>query len=284
MRFFNSDTQGLPAHKAEDTRLKWKGGGGGGESQTQSSEPWSEQQPYYREIFENAQNLYNGDYREYYPEQTFANFAPEQAYALTAQTNRALNGSPLVGQAQQQLSDTISGNYLGSNPYLDQEFSRVREQIGNNVDSSFSQAGRYGSGLHASEIAKQTGQAAGQFYGDNYRNERQNQLRATQAAPNLANQDYYDISQLAAVGDARQSLANQQIDELRDRFDFADEYGQELQQLQDYSSLIGGGLGQETTTQTSTESNPLSTGLGILGLGASVFSGGTGGLLGGLFS
>jgi len=258
------------------------GGGGGGQSQTQTVEPYSAQQPYLDRGFERAEDLYNSQFQQFYPGQTFAPFAPEQAYALTAQTNRALNGSPLVGKSQQQIDSTLSGDYLGANPYLDQEFSRVEDKINSSINSNFSKAGRYGSGLHKSEIADKIGQAAGQFYGDNYRNERTNQLRAASYAPQLANQDYFDIAQLAQAGDARQAMGQRFIDEQKARHDFNDPYSQDKQRLADYTNFVGGNYGSQSTSETPT--NGTSTGLGLLGLGLSAFGGGSGSFLGGLFS
>jgi len=105
----------------------------------------------------------------------------------------------ITGQAQAanpafaQLQSTANGNYLNSNPYLDQMYGKAAKGMSRafaegtapGIDSQASQAGRYGSGMHAN-IKDAAGQKFGQslsdlatsIYGGNYATERQNQLGA----------------------------------------------------------------------------------------------------------
>lgn len=94
--------------------------GGGSSSQTQNSNPWSGAQPYLLDIMSQAQGLYNNG-SSYAPFSTVAPFSPTTQEGLNLTTQRALNGSPVVNQAdqsvtnllQQQPTDTPSQHYLG---------------------------------------------------------------------------------------------------------------------------------------------------------------------------
>ena len=101
-----------------------KGGGGGGSSKSsttvyQNAYPWSGQQPYLKEIFGNAQSLYDsgGLAPEYYPGNTLAPMDSATAKALGLQEQRALAGNAGMSAAQNQLASTMSGSYLNNNPF-----------------------------------------------------------------------------------------------------------------------------------------------------------------------
>lgn len=183
-----------------------KGGGGGGTTQTiQKADPWIGLQGPLSTLYEQAQAQYNAPGPAHYPGSTVA---PQSGATQTAQSmleQRATGGNPLIGQAQQQLYDTLGDQYYGlnpamgqlsnigsgamlnANPYVDAMFNkaagRVGEQFSKNVmpgvASMFSQAGRYGSNAmqEATNQAQQNygdtlGNLATQIYGGNYATER----------------------------------------------------------------------------------------------------------------
>ena len=76
-------------------------GGGGSQDQTTRTEPWSGQQPYLRDIFGQAQQLYGQGPQQYFPGQTVAPFSPQQQLAMDLQTQMALGGDPNLQAAQQ---------------------------------------------------------------------------------------------------------------------------------------------------------------------------------------
>lgn len=86
-------------------------GSGGGGSETTETEPWKGQQPYLRDLFGAAQDIYRQGYgQEYYPGQLVSPFAPQQMQAMDMLQQSAY-GSP---------TQDAMGNYLmGSmmNPY-----------------------------------------------------------------------------------------------------------------------------------------------------------------------
>ena len=92
------------------------GGGGGGQT-VQKADPWIGQQPYLRDIFANAENLFNQGYgQEYYPGQTVAGFAPQQQQAFDLTSQRALGGSPQQAAMGQYITGTLQQPTV--NPYL----------------------------------------------------------------------------------------------------------------------------------------------------------------------
>ena len=294
-------------------------------TQTVKSSPWGPQQPYLKEVFGEAQNNYNNP-MQYFPGSTVSSFSPESSIAMNLASNRALTGSPLVQGAQNYNQDVVGGNYLQSNPafgylqntasggmlnnnpYVDAMFDQASSRALGAVSSQFGAAGRYGSGNHMAALGDQMNNLATNIYGQNYANERTNQLNAANslgsmygqerglqqqamgAAPGLADQDYKDIGALASVGQARegqqQKLINDQI--------MRQEFGQmePWQRLALYNSFIQGNYGGTSTgTATGTQqsaSNPLLSGLGGAASGASMgmsfgpIGAGIGGLAGGL--
>ena len=189
-----------------------KGGGGGGTTQTiQKADPWVGLQGPLSTLYGQAEAAYNASGPAYYPGATVAEQSPttQQAQDLTYQ--RAMSGNPLLGQAQQQLYDTLGDKYYGmnpamaplsyigsgamlnSNPYLDAMFGQAAGRAGEQfskytmpgIASMFAQGGRYGSGAmgEATNQAQQNfgntiSNLATNIYGGNYANERGLQQQA----------------------------------------------------------------------------------------------------------
>lgn len=219
--------------------------GGGGDTQVQTSDPWSGQQPYLTQGFEGAQQGVLNN-----PGQGVVPFSPESEYAMQGISNRALQGNPLIGMGQQQMADTLGGNYMqggqGFDAFADSAWNSVRP----GMDSMFAGAGRYGSNAHSEALGKGFGRAMAPMYDS----ERNRQMQAGLAAPGMAGADYQDYGQLANVGAAREGKALQYSDEPYNR-------------LSRYMGLIGGGYGGTQTT-TGQGSNPLMGALGGAGAGA----------------
>lgn len=275
------------------------GGSSGSTTTTTKADPWAGQQPFLTTGFQSIKNTYapggtvtGANLPAYYPGQTIATDSPETQAALQARTGRALYGSPLTTAAQNQLTGTLNGDYLNSNPYIDATYNKAAKGVTNKyneivnpgIDSAFSGAGRYGSGAYAQArntsdrtAATELGDLASTMYGQNYANERQNQIQGQLYAPDLANQDYYDINQLSSVGDYKTNLAQQQIDADRAKYNYNANKDQTA--LQQYMELIQGNYGG-----TSTQTNPYyrnSAGGGIGGVAQGI---GAVASLAGLFS
>jgi len=278
---------------------KGRGGGGGGTSYqtvTQNTTPWSGQQPFLSDVFARAQAESNKP-QEFFPGQTYAEFSPQTMEALRATEARAMEGSPLMRDANYLLRDTIRGEYLPKEAY-DADFNRsyeaARNKILPDIESRFARSGRYGSGLSRQAEASALGDVYAsqkldynKLFQDRMERERTRQQAAMGAAPAFAQADYDDFNRLASVGAAREGQSQSAIDEAMARHAFGQTEPSE--RLARYMSLLQGNYGGSTTSQ-----NPYfrgNRGAGILGgalggAGAGApfgpWGAGIGGLLGGI--
>jgi hypothetical protein len=226
--------------------------------------------PYLAYGANEAQRLYStGGGLNYYPEETLAGFSPEQQMAMNLQTNRALSGSPLQREGQNQALNTLRGNFLNptTNPYFQQA---VLDPITDQVQGQFSRAGRLGSGANQNALTRALSTPLMQ----NYENERARQNQMIGVAPNLAQSDYSDYANLAKVGAMRQDQAQKQIMSNMDRYNFLQSAPtQNLNQFLGQVSNAAGGYNSQTTPMVS---NPLNQTLGTIGniIGIGSFLGG----------
>lgn len=251
------------------------GSGGGGETSTtvQKADPWQGQQQYLLGGFQQAWDQYASPTinAQYYPGSTVVPFSPETQAALSMQTQRALNGSPVEDAAKQQLTDTLNGNYLYGGQGFNQALDAASRQIIPQIDSSYERAGRSGSGLAQTSIA----QALSDSFANQYGNERQNQLRSTLLAPQIANQDYTDYSKLAEVGSQREALSGQDLQDAINRWNFQQNYP--AMKLQTYMNLINGNYGNQSVATTTGQAqaargSPVAGALGGAATGAAIGS------------
>jgi hypothetical protein len=222
-------------------------GSKGSSTTVQKTEPWSGQMPYLEEVFAEAQRLYGRPGPAYYPGRTVAALPREAQLALAARTARARRGSDLNRGAAAELGNTLGGSYLAAgNPYFAQMAERVGQQVTPAVNAQFSRAGRYGSGAHGKLLADSLSSEIGELAYRNFADERQRMLQAAGLAPEVAQQDYADLDQLAAAGAVRQRQAQAEIDAAIARYN----YRQNLPWLKlgQYSDAVHGQFGQTTTT------------------------------------
>lgn len=247
-----------------------KGGGGAQTTSTsQTSEPWGPAQPLLKGALSDAGKWYSSPYgTNPYPNSTVVPFSPytEQALGMTA--NRAVNGSPVMNQANQTLQGTLRGDYLspGSNPWLSSTFDAAAGKVRSGLDSQFNKSGNYAGSLHQGAMAQNYNDLANSIYGGNYENERQRQMQGMLFAPQAAASDYTDASNLGAVGAAYEGQAGKNLTDSVNRYDF---YQQQpynrLQQLVNLAQPVGASGGLQSGTQsTPTQSNGISNVLGSL--------------------
>tara|TARA_R110000824_G_scaffold344510_1_gene531114 strand:+ start:320 stop:1027 length:708 start_codon:yes stop_codon:yes gene_type:complete len=229
------------------------GSSGGNQQQTQSVQPYAAAQPALNQIISESGAIYNQ--------------GPAAAgyVAPTAQTTQGIAQQEVMANAaQQQLADTLSGQYL--NPFLSPLIQNTANDIYSNVATQFSGAGRTpGSPLMQNQVTQQIAQAGLPLAMQQYNLERANQLGIAQRAP-----------QLTQVGAQLENIQRQQ--------NLAP-----FQALQQYGSIVSPIASGFPVTQggSSTQANPFTTALGgalvggqFGGTGAVI--GGLGGLLGGL--
>ena len=239
-------------------------GGGGGQKQQSSTGIDPMLKPYIEYGLGEAKNLYQSNTPSYYPGQTYVSPSGATQQALTATTNRATAGNPLLPAAQQQQQDVIGGNYLQNNPYFNQAMAGAASGAQqsyydaiNQANSGASTSGRYGSGAQenlfnragttlASTLANKYGDLAYQNYGA----ERARQEAASGNAPALAAADYGDIAQLANVGKTQEDYQQNALEADINKFNF--EQNLPYQKLSTYlNSAYGAPQGSVTTSTSS---------------------------------
>jgi hypothetical protein len=164
--------------------------------------PWISQQGYLKNLFSRADDIY-GQNRSQSPFMT-------QAQNMVVQ--RANNPNSLTGQSEQVLGDTLSGKYLNpnTNPFFS---SAVNDSLGlakSQVLGLYGGAAgqNIGNSGFQEHLARTLGQLATNAYADQYGQERQNQLNATNMAPEL---DYARANALFNVGQQQQSFPWDQL-------------------------------------------------------------------------
>lgn len=225
-----------------------KGGGGGG-SQTVNTQvqPPSYAMPFLQYGLDQARAQYDSSAPNYYPAQTVVGFSPESEMSLDMMRDRALDPNSMTAQT----ANVVQQNLMGTNPLMSAAF----QPVVNEVQSQFAKAGRYGSGANQQALAAALAPAALQA-----------QQTAIAQAPQIQNQD---LSQLAAVGAAREGQAQAELQDQINRFNF--EQNIEQQKLKDYMALVGGGtIGSNTIqpVQRNTAASALGGALGGAQLGA----------------
>jgi len=233
--------------------MSFLSGGGGSGTTVQSVTPYAPAQPALNQILANAGYLYQQGVSPY--------VAPSE------QTLTGLGIQESLGTAAaQQLAGTLAGQY--TNPFLSPLIQRAGQEAYGTVAQQFSGAGRTPtSPLAQQQVADIVAQRALPFAFQEYGQERQRQLDIAQRTPSLF-------------------TTGQQLEQLQREYQQAP-----FNALQQYASLvtpIASGL-PTRITDTQTQSNPLTLGLGGALVGSqvlpSIFSGmsaGSGALYGGL--
>ena len=242
------------------------------QNSTSKSEPWDAQQPYLKQGFAEAQRIYNDPTNpSFFPGQTYASPDAATTMGLNATEARANAGSPLLGQANTEMSKVLAGNYLNpaSNPGFSSMIDTVKANVLPGIDSRFMSANRSGSGLHGRAVGEGLGSAIGQLTYQNYGDERNRMTNAMGLAPQFAAADYIDPQMLGAVGAAREGQTQQGINEAMARHDFNSNLPQN--KLANYMQMIQGNYGG-TNTSTGTQYLP----------GQNILSQVLGGLMGGV--
>jgi hypothetical protein len=191
-------------------------------------------QPFLSFGLGEAQRLYQAGGPQFFTGDTFVRPSETTQTGLQALEQRAAQGNPLLGSAQQQLQREISGDFLSGNPFFQGAFApaaqaattQFQRAIGD-IGSAASRAGRYNSGAMqnlqgqaSNQLAQQLANTAGQLAYQNYGAERQRQTAATMAAPQMALADYQDIQNLLNAGQLREGYTGQQLQADINRFNF----------------------------------------------------------------
>jgi hypothetical protein len=239
-------------------------------------------QPYLTYGLQQAQRAYQAGGPQYYGGQTYVSPSTTTQTGLQALEARASLGNPLLQSAQNQLQNTVSGSFLGGNPFFQGAFqpaakaaeSQFKQTLGD-IASKSSLAGRYGSGAMGSLQDRATGafgqqlaNTAGQLAYQNYADERARQQQATLAAPQMTAADYQDIQNMLQAGQIREGYQGQQLQSDMAKFNFLQ--NQPQQNLQNYLSLVYGNPLGRVASQTTSGTADTSTLQNVLGTAATL--------------
>ena len=219
-------------------------------NQTTTSAPWSGVQPYLKDLFQKAQGYQqSGGYQGPY-------IAPQSQYtqqAIEQQANLANSGG-LVGQAQNQLGQTIGGDYLSpsSNPYLRSTLDQLTGNALRATNKQFS-GDNFGSSANQEWLAKNITDATAPYLSSLYTGERTNQLNALNLAPNL---QYANVNQLGQAGAQQDAYRQAAIQAAQQKAQ------QPFNLLSQYQQLVSGQGGGTSTTSTPYYTNPYATAVG----------------------
>lgn len=201
-------------------------GGGGQQPSTsiqqtkQSNEPPAYIQPYLQKGIQDLTALYDGgEAPGYFPGSTVATPSANTQAALRALYQRGAAGSPYGKAIMANLGETMSGTFLGANPYFQQKLEAdlkpLTEQFMQDVvpglTSQFARAGRTGSDAHQDVVMRAVdslnraqADAAVKASAGEYDAERSRMLSAAGTAANLFPQlqaaDYQDIEAMGQAG------------------------------------------------------------------------------------
>ena len=234
--------------------------GGGGGSATTTTQPYAPAEPALNQIISEAGTIYNQG---------------PGAAGYVAPSQQTLQGlaaqETMAGAANQQILDTIQGNY--TNPFLYPMIAQAGKDIYSSVAGQFSGAGRTpGSPLMQSQVIGQVADKAMPLAFQQLERERNRQLSTAQRVPSLT-----------AVGGALEDIQRQQ------------QMAPQQSLAQYYNTVAPIAYGLPTQQVTTQAPKPNAFGMaaggamsgaamgsmfGMPGVGAAV--GGLGGLLGGL--
>jgi len=247
-----------------------------------SSTPYSGQRPYIDESFAEARRLYETGGPKGFGRSTIADFSGPTESALQSIENTAMAGSPNIGIGQNLLGETLSGDFLNSNPYLDQMYNQAadnvtrnyREAIAPSIGANAEAQGRFGSGLYQNmmansqrELGDSLGRLATNVYGQNYATERGRQDAALGKIPSMAGMNYFDASQLLGAGEIRDTNAQNVLSDQYNQYMF--DQNRPGVNFRNYQNAISGNFGGTNVMNQPDYANPTASniggGLGVIG-------------------
>ena len=226
------------------------------ETITSTQTPWAPQQPYLKRGFGYAQDLYNTGGPKYYPGNTVQGFGADTQQARNMYRQNALSNQGQAGALNQQMTQTLGGNFLNSNPYLDNMMDSAsrgvtrnfQEAVAPSIGATFDSAGRYGSGMYQNmqdtsqqQLGSTLNDLSNNIYAGNYANERQNQMRAAALAPSTIPMNDYAASQMMNLGQQADQLGQQKINAAYQKYNFNQE--RPFDNAARYQSMIQGNFG-----------------------------------------
>jgi len=262
---------GLHAAEYQGKYEMFGGGSSGTTTSNTVSNPWSGQQPYLSQTYQQAQNLYQNpsDYPQLYPGATsgseVAQLNPIQTSAISEAGNLS-EGNNALDTAGNALSYYNNGNMLSAeNPYFQNMAQTVAAQVQPQLTSSFNAGNNMNNPGAAFAVSQGLNNAIGNLAYQNYNQQSQNQLTAAQDSTGNNLGELMSNQNALSAGTTAQNTAQNTINSQVAGYN----YNQTLpyQMLDQYASLIAGSPGGSTSTTSpyfnNTASNLLSAGTSL---------------------
>lgn len=227
-------------------------------STTNAPLPWMEL--YLQDFMSRSQEVANNPYLQSPGTYTGPNDLLQNSWQMAA--NRAMQGSPEMSAARNQLTNTIQGGFLNNNPYLQQNIDNAQGDLARNYnlvnkpawDKAMQSSGSFGNtGVmeyaqnDRNNLMQQMGRIGSDMRSQAYNTERGYMNSAMNMAPGFANQDWTDMNNLMNVGQQRQGFDQAQQNQINQQFLDARNYPQ--QQLAFYGQNLGLNTGGTSTQQ-----------------------------------
>jgi hypothetical protein len=248
------------------------GGGGSSGDSTVTNEPWKGQEPYLRDLMQQAQGMFQqGQGQEYYPGNQVAPFSPQTEYGLGQLANQGMYGTGTEQGVQNYINQStmnpggmagVGSDMPGQNPYLDQMYNTVSQRAGEafneqampGINATFGGAGRTGSGIHQQVVGNAVDdfqqnmfQQGADIYGTDYNNamnrdvERRGLMgdmayRGASMAPQFQGMQQNNIDQMLRGGAMQEDQGQRMIDAEMNKWNF----GQQApwQALNQYGGVV----------------------------------------------
>ena len=259
-----------------------KGGGGSSapeqQTVTQTQEVPEYVKPYARDYLERADVLSDTPF-EQYQGQRIADFDPLHTRGIQ-QTVDAATGQ-IIPTATDTYMKTTRGDFLGSNPFVDQMFNRAAQGVVNqytgtvmpNIDTAANRANALGGSAYQEyadrarfDLGQNLNNLATQIYGGNYMNERGLQQQAMMSAPQMLEGNLRGAQAMLGAGDIRRGVEQDRLNLAYEDFERARLHPYaNLDVLGNALGISMGGGGTTITQQPSFyQANPLA---GVIGGG-----------------
>lgn len=273
------------------------GGGGGDQTVTQVKEMPAWAQPYAENLLQSGMQAIETPVQEYQGMRV-APLNAWQQQGMSMAAGRALSGAPDEIAARQQNLATQTGQYLGANPWLGNDYTQraIEANAGAmgrgyatgtaaQLDASAARARAMGGtgyqqavGQNEMNLGNAIGQMANQYQlgrtgmgVQDWQAERNNMIQNNLAAMQGSQADYINAQHLYNTGQIGRGYTQQLLDQAYQ--DYLTQANRPFEQIDRAGSLLGmaiGNTGQSTTMQGQ-QANPWQNAMQLAGLGLGAY-------------
>lgn len=165
----------------------------GSKKSTSETKPWKKAQPYILGAADTLQGTYNTQA----PKITQA--TDSITSLLPGMIEKYQQGDSGINAARGYNTDVLSGNYLGSNPYLDQTLMNSNDDIRNQMQAAMGAKGLTGGSSYADLISRNIAKNTLATRYQDYDQERQRMATAAGQSPSIAAGDAIQVAPMLST-------------------------------------------------------------------------------------